>query len=84
MKRRKSYYTLNFTLLRIAHMKKHFYAYEVGIDEKVDKLKKYLPKNVNNIAGTHRTFPVPRNVPPNVPLFLGSSLLCYSMGEQGR
>lgn len=33
-------------------MKKHFYAYEVGIDEKVDKLKKYLPKNVNNIDKT--------------------------------
>ena len=43
---------IHFTLLGTAHMKKHFYAYEVGIDEKVDKLKKYLPKNVNNIDKT--------------------------------
>ena len=35
-------------------------------------------------ARTHRTFHVPRNVLPNDPLFLGSSLFCYSMGEQGR
>ena len=35
-------------------------------------------------TGTHRTFPVPRNVPGKVLLFLVSSVFPYSKGEQGR
>ena len=35
-------------------------------------------------TGTHRTFPVLRNVPGKVPLFLVSSVFSYSKGEQGR
>ena len=36
------------------------------------------------VAGTHRTFPVPRNVPGKVLLFLVSSVFPYSKGDQGR
>ena len=35
-------------------------------------------------SGTHRTFPVLRNIPGKVPLFLMSSVFPYSKGEQGR
>ena len=35
-------------------------------------------------AGTYRTFPVLRNVPRKVRLFLVSSVFPYSKGEQGR
>ena len=35
-------------------------------------------------SGTHRTFPVLRNIPGKVPLFLVSSVFPYSKGEQGR
>ena len=37
-----------------------------------------------NIPGTHRTFPVLRNVPRKVSLFSVSSVFPYSKGEQGR
>ena len=44
----------------------------------IDYLGSYL------ISATHRTFPVPQNVPAKVPLFLVSSVFPYSKGEQGR
>ena len=41
-------------------------------------------RNVGRQTGTYRTFPVPRNIPRNVPLFLVSSVFPYSKGEEGR
>ena len=42
------------------------------------------PKLARVVAGTYQTFPVPRNIPRNVPLFLVSSVFPYSKGEEGR
>ena len=36
------------------------------------------------MAGTHRTFPVPRNVPGKVQLFSVSSVFPYSKGGTGK
>ena len=49
------------------------------------KLVSSDPKVLRTLkAATDRTFPVPRNIPRNVPLFLVSLVFLYSMGEQGK
>ena len=40
--------------------------------------------HIRNEPETYRTFPVPGNIPRNVPLFLVSSVFPYSKGEEGR
>ena len=52
---------------------------------KIAKLNKRIGRSLVEVqAGTYRTFPVPRNIPRNVPLFLVSSVFPYSKGEEGR
>ena len=64
-----------------------FYVYMSSIPAMksgLSEIRIYPDHLTDRKSGTHRTFPVPWNIPPNVSLFLVSSVFRYSMGEQGK